>query len=157
MTPEVVHRSLREQPVLRSRGLWNPTDPASGAGAAFREVSGEVDRQGLMRAGAVYVCLGERTADGLVPGEAVVPVDRPGESTNAVEALTLPATKALSVVYCDDIHLTAGAEVKQHLRQYAVQKGLMLDGEPRWIYYTSPDWNLDPSDHLIEILWPVGS
>ncbi|MFG1911399.1 hypothetical protein [Kribbella sp. NPDC048928] len=154
MTPEVVHRSLHEQPVLRSRGLWNPTDPESGAGAAFRDVNAEVDRQGLTRAGAVYVCLGELTADGLVPGEAVVPVDRLGESTEAIEALTLPATEALSVVYRDDIHLTAGAAVKQHLRQYAQQEGLVLDGEPRWTYYTSPDWDLEPNDHLIELLWP---
>ncbi|HET6743208.1 MAG TPA: hypothetical protein VFH76_29915 [Kribbella sp.] len=154
MTPEVIHRSLREQPVLRSRGLWNPTDPTSGAGTALRTVNAEVDRQELTRAGAVYVCLGELTADGLMPGEAVVPVDRLGESTEAVEALTLPATRALSVVYRDDIHLTAGAAMKQHLRQYAVREGLTLDGEPRWTYYTSPDWNLELDDHLIEVLWP---
>jgi hypothetical protein len=65
MTPEVVHRSLREQPVPR--------------------------------------------------GEAAVPVDRLGVSTAAVEALTLPATEALSVVYRDDIHLTAGAAINSGL------------------------------------------
>jgi len=151
----VMRRWLREQPVLRGRALWDPSDPDSGAGVTLGEVSAEVERQGLSQAGTVYICTGEPTDDGLIPGEAGIPVDRPAESTDEVEAVTLPATGALSVLYRDDIHLTAGRAVVQRLREYAGREGLSLDGEPRWIYHTSPEWNLEPDDHLIEVVWPV--
>jgi effector-binding domain-containing protein len=152
---DVMRRSLREQPVLRIRGLWDPSNPDSGAGAALGEVNAEVQRQGLTQAGSVYICVGEPTDDGLIPGEAVIPVDRPAESRAAVEAVTLPATEAVSALYRDNIHLTAGKAVVQRLREYAEHNGLALEGEPRWIYHTSPDWNLEPNDHLIEVVWPT--
>jgi hypothetical protein len=135
--------------------LWTPSDPDSGAGAALREVEAEVQRQGLTRAGSVYIRLGQPADDGRIPGEAVIPVNRPGESTEAVEAITLPATTAFSVVYRDDIHLSDGAPAMQQLREHAVREGVTLRGQPRWIYHTSPDWNLEPDDHLIELLWPI--
>lgn len=134
--------------------MWT-SDPDSGAGAALREVEAEVQRQGLSRAGSVYICLGHPFDDGRIPGEAVIPVDRPAESTDAVEAVTLPATAAFSIVYRDDIHLTAGAAVVEQLREHAVREGVTLRGQPRWIYHTSPEWNLEPDDHLIELLWPI--
>ena len=43
----------------------------------------------------------------------------------------------------------------RRLREYAEHEGLTLDGEPRWICHTSPDWNLEPDDHLVEVLWPL--
>lgn len=151
----VAYRNLREQPVLRSRGLWDPSDPDSGAGTALREVNAEVERQGLAQAGSVDICVGEPTDKGFVSGEAVIPVDRPGESAGDVEAATLPATRAISAVYRDDIHLTAGKAIVQRLRAHADHEGLTFDGEPRWIYHTSPEWNLEPDDHLIEVVWPI--
>ncbi|MEU4196798.1 hypothetical protein AB0E69_33175 [Kribbella sp. NPDC026611] len=152
---DVMRRRLREQPALRSRGLWDPSNPDSGAGSALREVSAEVRRQALTQAGSVYVCVGEPTNGGLIPGEAVIPVDRPAESTEDVEAVTLPASEAFSALYRDDIHLTAGKAVVHRIREHADREGLTLDGEPRWIYHTSPEWNLEPDDHLIEVVWPI--
>ncbi|TDD19066.1 hypothetical protein E1218_24690 [Kribbella turkmenica] len=152
---DVMRRRLREQPALRSRGLWDPSNPNSGAAAALGEVSAEVRRQSLIQAGTVYICVGEPTNDGLIPGEAVIPVDRPAQSTEDVEAVMLPATEAVSALYRDDIHLTAGKAVVQRLREYADREQLSLDGEPRWIYHTSPEWNLEPDDHLIEVVWPI--
>lgn len=155
MVTDVMRRRLREQPALRSRGLWDPSDPGSGAGAALGGVDAEVRRQGLTQAGSVFICVGKPTNDGLIPGEAVIPVDRAAESTEDVEAVTLPATEALSALYRDDIHLTAGKAVVQRIREHADREGLTLDGEPRWIYHTSPEWNLEPDDHLIEVVWPI--
>jgi hypothetical protein len=149
----VLRRGLREQPVLRQRGMWDPSTPEAGAGGALAAVGAEV--QGLQQASAVYVCLGQRTADGLVPGEAVIPVDRLGAPTDDVEAVLLPATDAISAVYRDDIHLSVGKAVVERLRKYAGHEGLSLDGQPRWTYLTSPEWNLELDDHLIEVLWPI--
>lgn len=151
----VMRRRLRAQPVLRLRELWNPSDPDSGAGQALGRVFAEVTRQGLTQAGTVYICLGPATDAGLIPGEAAVPVDGPGRSTGEIEAVTLPAGTALSILYRDDIHLTSGSAVLDQLRSYADAERLTPDGEPRWIYHTAPDWNLEPDDHLIEALWPL--
>lgn len=152
---DVMRRHLRAQPVLRIREMWDPSNPNSGAGSALCKVSAEVERQGLAQAGTVYICVGEPSDGGLIPGEAVMPVDRQAESTGKVEAMTLPATEAVSALYRDNIHLTAGDAVIQRLRAYAEAEGLTLDGEPRWIYHTSPEWNLEPDDHLIEVVWPI--
>ncbi|GAB3748390.1 hypothetical protein GCM10028864_20660 [Microlunatus parietis] len=152
---EVMRRRLRAQPVLRLRELWNPGDPDSGAGQALGRVFEEMARQGLTQAGTVSICTWPATEAGLIPGEAAVPVDRPGRSAGEVEALTLPAGTALSILYRDDIHLTSSEPVVDQLRTYADAQGLALTDAPRWIYHTAPDWNLEPDDHLIEALWPI--
>lgn len=154
---DVMRRHLRSQPVLRLRELWNPADPESGAGQALGRMFAEATRQGLDRAGTVWIVLGPMTDAGLIPGEAVVPVDRAGASVEEIEAVTVPAGLALSVLYRDDIHLAGGAAVKDRLRAYAEAEGLALEGDPRWIYHTDPAWNLEPDDQLIEVLWPVRS
>ncbi|MFI6674146.1 hypothetical protein [Kribbella sp. NPDC050470] len=76
-------------------------------------------------------------------------------TTDGMRRSLLPATEAVSALYRDDIHLTAGKAVVQRLREYAEHNGLTLDGEPRWTNHTSPAWNLEPDDHLIEVVWPT--
>lgn len=150
----VMRRRLRDQPVLRLRELWNPQDPDSGAGQALARLFAEATRQRLAIAGTAYIRMAPATADGQIPGEAALPVERPGTDAGEIEAVTVPGTPAISTLYRDTIHLEAGAAVVRLLQNYADAKGLTLDGEPRWIYHTDPDWNLEPDDQLIEVLWP---
>lgn len=154
---DVMRRRLRAQPVLRLRELWDPASPESGAGQALARVLAEAMRQGLARAGTVWIVLGRKTDAGLIPGEAAVPVDRAGESVEGIEAVVVPGGLALSVLYRDDIHLTSGGAVADRLRAHAEAEGVALEGDPRWIYHTDPAWNLEPDDQLIEVLWPIRS
>ncbi|TCC52961.1 hypothetical protein E0H75_04245 [Kribbella capetownensis] len=153
----MVRRSLLAQPVLCIRAVWDSSDPDSGAGVDLEEIRRVREAQQLEQAGAPYICVGEPDEAGLVHGESVVPVDRLGTPRGRVEALVQPATEAVSVVYRDNIHLTAGQAVVQHLIQQTDEAGLIRVGLPRWIYHTNPTWNLLPDDHLIEVLWPVKS
>jgi effector-binding domain-containing protein len=151
----VVRRTLLEQPVLRIRSVWDPADPGSGAGPDLAEIDGVRERQGLVQAGAPYVCGEEPDERGLVRGEVGVPVDRLGSPEGRVEVVVQPATEAVSGVYRDNIHLTAGEAVVQQLVEYTDEAGLTRIGRPRWIYYTDPTWNLHPDDHLVEVLWLI--
>lgn len=153
----IMRRHLRDQPVLRIRESWNPSDPNSGAGQALGKVFAEAQRQGLALAGTVYISMGPAGEDGDLIGEAVVPVNRPAETSGRIEATTVPRTDALSTLYRDNIHLTSGPAVARKLREHAEANGLILDGEPRWVYHTDPSWNLEPDDQLIEVLWPYHS
>lgn len=149
-----MRRRLRAQPVLRLREVWNPSDPNSGAGQAFAKVFAEVERQGLTLAGTVYITMAPADEDGHVAGEAVVPVHREAGTSGQIEAATVPETDAISTLYRDNVHLMSGTDVAQYLRKHAESEGLILDGDPRWVYHTDPRWNLEPDDQLIEVLWP---
>lgn len=150
----IMARRLREQPVLRTREVWNNSDPGSGAGQALGKVFAELERQGLSLAGTVYISMEPYGAEGELFGEAVLPVNRPGRTSGDIEATTIPSTDALSTLYRDNIHLTSGQAVLWRLREHAEANGLILDGEPRWVYHTDPSWNLEPDDQLVEVLWP---
>lgn len=154
VTP-VQRRTLPAQPVLRIASMWDPTDPDSGAGADLARIREAMTEQGLEQAGTPYVCIGEPEPDGRVRGESVVPVDRPGKGSGPVEAVTQPETTVVSLLYRDDIHLTAGPAARWQLAEEIDNAGLERDGQPRWIYHTHPAWNLRPDDHLIELAWPT--
>ena len=83
-----------------------------------------------------------------------MPVNRAAETAGQIEAITVRETDALSTLYRDDIHPTSGAGVVRHIQEHARANGLILDGEPRWVYHTGRSRNLEPDDQLIEVLWP---
>jgi DNA-binding transcriptional MerR regulator len=158
--PNVTSMELKrcpEQPVMRI--LWTlPENPVEENPLApmYKEIRAVAERQGLTVVGAPYcICYSDNSEDGMVRGEAGIPVAEAGVAEGRVEPAVLPGGDVASTHYTGPNSSSAdGAAVTRELWSQIEAARLVAHGDPRWIYETPPEdqvtelvWSVTPDDH----------
>lgn len=157
--PNVTSLELKKcaaQPVMRIR--WTlPEDPVEETPLSpmYKEIRAVIERQGLTMVGAPYcICYSDNSADGMVRGEAGIPVAETGVADGRVEPAVLPSGDVASTHYIGPTSSSAdGAAVTRELWSQIEAAGLVAHGDPRWIYESAPD--VPPEDQVTELVWPI--
>ncbi|MBO0713118.1 MAG: GyrI-like domain-containing protein [Acidimicrobiales bacterium] len=151
----MVRKTLKDQPVLRVRGVWDvEKGEANPIGQALSEIDAAIERQGLNLAGPPYwICPDGTDERGGWRWEAGVPVSQAGVGDGRVDAAVLPGGEVASIYYRGGFE--RAGEVNAYLRGEIEAAGLTPEGEVRWIGLTDPAEVSDPEDHYSELVWPV--
>lgn len=149
-------KTVPDQPVMRIR--WTlPEEPTEEypLGPLYSKISEVIDRQGLTAVGAPY-CIGysESTGDGLVHGEAGIPVATTGVAEGEVEPAVLPGGEVASARYTGPSGASGdGIGRTRDLWSQIDAAGLVAHGDPRWVYLSKPE--APAEEHISELVWPL--
>lgn len=150
-------KTLPDQPVMRVR--WTlPETPEEEypLGRFFAEIGGVIERQGLRPAGPPYcICYPDGAEEGMVDGEAGIPVAAAGVAEGNVEPALLPGGEVASARYTGPSGATGdGTGRARDLWSQIEAADLVARGDPRWVFVSEP--GVPPAGQVTELVWPLG-
>lgn len=152
----IERKALTDQPVMRVRWTLPETPqeeyPLRGF---FTEISEVIDRQGLQPTGPPYcICYSDAAEEGMVDGEAGIPVAVPGVAEAGVEPGLLRGGDVATARYTGPSGSSGdGTGRARDLWSQIEAAGLVADGDPRWVFVSKPD--VPPAEQVTELVWPI--